>query len=346
MHNNKGFVIVLLLITFSIIMTLSTYLVFSSSLNNQIINTSIKNLQAFYRSEDKLNLCFNKHEYYEEDLIPRLKHFIRYNKFSNHPNKDEILLDERDLEEGDSINTLHLDVFRENGILKGSIRSESTYENINKNVFGIFNIINPIYYVNPPILSKNRIDNEIFFNELFNDFTLIDFEDKAEIIEVKNYDRIELYLTNKFTNKVRIEFFRYGQNTPVQTKHLSKTEVFLVIKNDDNSSCQLSVYSEGDKSDNKMKGILYVQGDLNLYDNIEFNGIIVIDGGKLNVYSEEKPNVHGLMILNNFEEEELIEDKINLSQYIFYIESYGIYLPNFIKPDLYLIKEKWFIKEG
>ena len=269
-------------------MTLSTYLVFSSSLNNQIINTSIKNLQAFYRSEDKLNLCFNKHEYYEEDLIPRLKHFIRYNKFSNHPNKDEILLDERDLEEGDSINTLHLDVFRENGILKGSIRSESTYENINKNVFGLFNIINPIYYVNPPILSKNRVDNEIFFNELFNDFTLIDFEDKAEIIEVKNYDRIELYLTNKFTNKVRIEFFRYGQNTPVQTKHLSKTEVFLVIKNDDNSSCQLSVYSEGDKSDNKMKGILYVQGDLNLYDNIEFNGIIVIDGGKLNVYSDRK----------------------------------------------------------
>ena len=128
LHNNKGFVMVLILIVSSIIMTLATYLIFTSSLNNQIINTSINNLQVTYRTEDKINICFNMHEYYEDDLIPRLKHFIRYSKFSNHPNKNIIYLKEKDLEEGDHINTLSLDVFRENGILKGSLESESMYE--------------------------------------------------------------------------------------------------------------------------------------------------------------------------------------------------------------------------
>lgn len=345
LHNNKGFVMVLILIVSSIIMTLATYLIFTSSLNNQIINTSINNLQVTYRTEDKINICFNMHEYYEDDLIPRLKHFIRYSKFSNHPNKNIIYLKEKDLEEGDHINTLSLDVFRENGILKGSLESESMYENLSKKSYGVFNIINPIYYENPPILSKNRFDNEVFFDELFNDFKLIDFDDKIEIIEVEDYDRIELYITNKFTNKVRIDYYRYGQDTPIKTKHLSKTEIFLVIKIDGNCSSHLSIHSEGDKSDNTLKGIIYIQGDLNLYDNINFNGIIVIDGGKLNVYSREKPNVNGLMIVNNFEGEDLIREKINLKQDIFYIESYGIFLPNFVKPDLYIIKDKWFIKE-
>ena len=338
--NDKGFVIVLALIVACVIMSLATYLLFCSSLDNQIINTSIKSSQASYEVENKINLCLYNSKYLNEELIPRLKYYMRHKNFKGYSNKNKIILDKNDLLPDDTMNTLYLDLFKEEGVLKGSIEADASYRNTSKSAIGIFNVINPIYNVKSPILSNKGVDDENIDNELFNDFTLTDFEDKEEIIEVNNYDSVKLYLTNTNTNKVIIEFYRYGQDIPSQIKYLTKNELFLVIKNDKEHNCQLSIFSEGNNSDNILSGIIYVQGDLNIYDNMTFNGIIGLDSGKLNVYSEEKPNIKGLMILNECGAENIIEEKLNLVLDNRFIEDYGVFLPNFIKPELYLIKEK------
>lgn len=338
MKNRRGYILVFSLIIGSIIMFLAIYLLYSSTLDNQIINTCIKNIQASYNAEDKINLCFGYKKYFDDDLIPRLKHYIKYKRFSNHINKNKIVLDKKDLETWDSLNILDLEIFRENGILKGSIKANSCYQNVNKTAIAVFNVINPIYNVSSPIISSSKIDDSEFFND-FSDLTLSDFENKAEIIEVKNYDMVNLYVTDKSTNKVKIEFYRYGQDKPSQIKYLTKNEMFLVIKNDDVNNCSLSIFQEGNELDKMLMGIIYVQGDLNFYDNINFNGIIGVDGGKLNVYSEAKPKINGLLILNECKEEDSIEEKITLTKDRFFLEYYGIFLPNFIKPEIYVIKQ-------
>gem|GEM_PF-4232163 len=323
LKDNKGSIIVFSLILGSVIMTLATYLLYSSSLDNQIINTSINNIQASYIAEDKINLYFGDKKYCD-DLIYNLKYYIKYNKLCNHMYKNKSIFNKNNLE-----------IFREDGILKGSIKANSCYGNVNKTAVCIFNIINPIYNVSSPILLSSKVDN----SEFFNDLTLTDFENKIEIIEVKNYDRVNLYLTNKSTNKIIIKFYRYGQDNPSKVKYLTKNQLFLVIKNDEMNNCSLSIFSEDNKLDNTLMGIIYVQGDLNLYHNITFNGIIGVSGGNLNVYSEEKPVVRGLLILDEYEEDK-IEEKINLILDKFLIEYYGIFLPDFIKPEVYVIKQK------
>ena len=176
MHDNKGYILPLSLIICSIIIINGIYLQFSANLNNQIINTNINKTKSFYNAEDKINIYFNKSKYVEEDLIPRLKHYMICNTLEDYPTGNTVVLDEKDLEPDDNENSMTLNMFKEKGVLKGSIESKSCYNGIVKVVQGIFNVINPMYNVDSAILSSTNVDNEYKeeFNKIFEEFSLND----------------------------------------------------------------------------------------------------------------------------------------------------------------------------
>lgn len=336
MHDNKGYILPLSLIICSIIIINGIYLQFSANLNNQIINTNINKTKSFYNAEDKINIYFNKSKYVEEDLIPRLKHYMICNTLEDYPTGNTVVLDEKDLEPDDNENSMTLNMFKEKGVLKGSIESKSCYNGIVKVVQGIFNVINPMYNVDSAILSSTNVDNEYKeeFNKIFEEFSLNDCS--RDVIYIDNYDVVKIILTGKITNKVKIEFYRYNQDEPSKIMYLTKDELFLDARCDNKSKCQ--VYIEG-PSKSKLNGIIFAKGDLTFYSNIIYNGIIVMDGGRLNVCSQGKPSINGLLITNS-NEEDSFKDEITINRDSKIINSYGMYLPNYIKPELYLIKEK------
>lgn len=336
MQDNKGYILPLSLIICSIIIINGVYLQLSANLNNQIINTNINKTKSFYNAEDKINIYFNKSKYIEDDLIPRLKHYMIYKRFTNYPTGNTIVLDENDLDPSDNENSMTLTMFKENEELKGSIESKSCYASVVKEVQGIFDVINPMYNVDSAILSSTNVDNEYKeeFNKIFKEFSLNDCG--RDVINIDNYDVVKIILTGKITNKILIEFYRYDQDEPSKIMHLTKDELFLDARGNNKSKCQ--VYIEG-PSKTKLNGIIFVKGDLTFNSNIIYNGIIVIDGGSLNVCSQEKPSINGLLITNS-NEVDSIKDKVIINRDTTSINSYGIYLPNYIKPELYLIKEK------
>ena len=354
MDNDKGSILILSIIIGAIMFLLSNFLLYAIHLDNQIVTSSVNNTQSYYLAEDKIYLCFDEGSTYYDELISILKHYLKYKGFSNPPNKNTIIIDKEDLNLEDTKRKVKTDTFIKDNILNGCIGAESDYKSIDKKVCGIFTVINPLYNMGEPIVSKNidgefeKEDIEEFINQIFNGFKLESFEDDIEIIDVDSFHRVDIYINDDKTENMRIDFFKYEDEIkPIEKKYLSKDEIFLILKNKKDSKSEVNIYGNEKKVINTFKGIIYVDGNLNLYNKVQFNGIIAINSGKLNVCSKiGKPNIKGMFIVNNYmEDEKLIEEKVNLEYRQEMVDRFGIYLPEYVKPKLYIVREGGMIKK-
>lgn len=346
LDSNRGSIVILSIIVGAIMFLLSSFLLYSIYLDHQIANSSIDHLQSYYLAEDKIYLCFDEGSSYYDELILGLKHYLKYKQFGNSSNKNLIIIDEEDLNPKDTKNEIKLDMFMKNNILNGGILAQSDYKNINKRVYGAFTFINPFYSTDKPILSKNTLEDleegsiDEFMEQLFNDFKLETFENDIEIIEVNDFQKIDIYFYDEKTRKIRLDFFRYkDEKTAVCKKYLSTDEIYLISK-DKMKNSEINIYANDVRITDILKGIIYVDGDLNLYGKLNFNGIVAINSGKVNVYSKDRPKIRGMFILNNYkDDEETIEEKIDLQYRQVVVDRFGLYIPDYIKPNLYLVKE-------
>lgn len=346
LDSNKGSIVILSIIVGAIMFLLSSFLLYSIYLNHQIVNSSIDHLQSYYLAEDKIYLCFDEGSSYYDELILGLKHYLKYKQFGNSPDKRIIIVDDEDLNSKDTRDEIKLDMFVKNNILHGGILAQSDYNSINKRVYGVFTVINPFYSTGKPILSKNTLEDledgsiDEFMNQIFNDFKLETFENDIQIIEVNSFQKIDIYFYDEKTKKIRLDFFRYkDENIAVDRKYLSTDEIYLISK-DKMKNSEINIYANDVRITDHLKGVIYVDGDLNLYNNLNFNGIIAINSGEVNVYSTDKPKIKGMFILNDYkDDEETIEEKIDLEYRQVVIDRFGLYIPGYIKPNLYLVKE-------
>ena len=338
MTKNDGSIIILAVLIWSFVLIVANFFMYSVYLDSRIVSTSLKSTQASYRAEDKIHICFNEDKYYREELVPILKYYVKYGYKRKIIDDKKIVLSDISFSPEDTNYVKVANIHRENGVLKGEIVSEGIYDSIEKTATGMFNIINPKYMTNRPIISKNNVEDEEFFKDIFDDFKLYDFEDKIQCIESSNFDKVNICILGE--GKIRIDYYRYEKDTPVHQDFLDKNEVFIIANNPSENKCQLSIVAE-DKFDNgDLNGIIYVKGDLNIFDAIAFNGIILIDDGELEVFSEDKPEINGLVILNNYRgNEKSIESQTRLEYKVDVIEKYGIYLSKFVEPEIYAIKE-------
>lgn len=338
MTKNDGSIIILAVLIWSFVMIVANFFLYSVYLDSLIVSTSLKSTQSSYRAEDKIYICFNEDKYYREELIPMLKYYIKYGHEGNIGDKGKIFLKDISFSSGDTNYVKVTNIHRENGILKGEIVSTGIYDSIEKTATGMFNIINFKYINNGSIISKNNVEDEEFFKDIFDDFKLYDFENKIQCIESSNFDKVNICILGE--GKIRIDYYRYEKDIPVHQDFLDKNEVFIIVNKPDGDKCQISIINENKFDNGDLNGIIYVKGDLNIFDAIAFNGIILIDDGELEVFSEDKPEINGLVILNNYRgNEKSIENQTSLEYKLGIVEKYGVYLSNFVEPEIYAIKE-------
>ncbi len=338
MTQNDGSIIILAVLIWCFVLIVANFFMYSVYLDSRIVSTSLKSTQASYRAEDKIHICFNEDKYYREELVPILKYYVKYGYKRKIIDDKKIVLSDISFSPEDTNYVKVTNIHRENGILKGEIVSTGIYDSIEKTATGMFNIINFKYINNGSIISKNNVEDEEFFKDIFDDFKLYDFENKIQCIESSNFDKVNICILGE--GKIRIDYYRYEKDIPVHQDFLDKNEVFIIVNKPDGDKCQISIINENKFDNGDLNGIIYVKGDLNIFDAIAFNGIILIDDGELEVFSEDKPEINGLVILNNYRgNEKSIESQTRLEYKVDVIEKYGIYLSKFVEPEIYAIKE-------
>ena len=253
LDSNKGSIVILSIIVGAIMFLLSSFLLYSIYLDHQIVNSSIDHVQSYYLAEDKIYLCFDEESSYYDELILGLKHYLKYKQFGNSPDRNIITIDEEDLNPKDTKNEIRLDTFMKDNILNGGILAQSDYNAINKRVYGVFTFINPFYSTGKPILSKNTVEDlegvsiDEFMRQLFNDFKLETFENDIEIIEVNDFQKIDIYFYDEKTRKIRLDFFRdKDEEVSVDKKYLSMDEIYLISK-DKMKKSEINIYANEDR---------------------------------------------------------------------------------------------------
>lgn len=337
MKRQEGFITILALLVITIIAIFTFYLL--NVLENNILMTSAaeNSIQAYYSAESKLYMLLNKDEYYYEQLIPRVKRFIKHGRISP-TYEPSITLDRNDLIAGDNNNKIKLEFItgRDRQILELEINSNKN--KTSKTIFVELFLINELFEMELPIISLNTLPEEkrnVFINFMTNlkeEVSISNLDEEITGIYAVNYN--EINIINK-ENSLLVEYYRKGFVEPVREDNISNNQIFLLAKNKEFNHINVSL---GNNFDNiSIEGIIYVEGDLNIYGTFEFAGLMIVNG-KVTIYPEADVKVDGIILTG-----EDIENLGEIDQFIanydlLAIKRYGIYLPNFIDIKINKIK--------
>ncbi|HSH36403.1 hypothetical protein [Schnuerera sp.] len=339
MVEDKGFISIIALFTMSIILISSLFLIYTSNLEYLIVNSSQNNIQAYYLAESKIHIVLNKDEYYYDQLMPKIKKYIRYGRIGGTSNR-RIILDNKDLYKEDNNNIVKLNFIEDNRRYL-ELETYSTYSGIKKNVIVRTTIINDLFEMKVPVLSKRLIHPDKikkFENYILTLEDSIEIPDSSsDIIGIESMDYEEIRIIKDLDSRTNIEYYRNNMEFPVKEEVLVEEEVFIISRND-NFFPNLIIESENDSDKVTLKGILYIEGDLNIHNDFQFCGILIVNNGEIYIDSSRDVNIEGIVLLNNCCQDFNVDDRININYNLHEIKNYGIYLPNFIEPEVQVIK--------
>ncbi len=340
--DNKGFMSLIAVFVTTIVLIIAITIINLSHMSFLTTNASINGKQAFYLAEGKLHLCMYKEEYFENEVMPRLKHYLLYGDLKNYKEGSVINLKSKDLNDEDSYNKVNIEFFEKDSRLKAKLITSSRYRGIYEKLVGAFNMVNSFYEIELPILSVDSIPTEevlnfqLFCNELVENIEINNNIADIVPIEGLDFDKVILEEDTEF-NDYMAYIFKNGKLEPYKKVPISNNNLFLILRQNDKLKSNLEIKSLS--SNEPLNGIVYVQGDIVLYDNVNFCGIIIIEGGTISVKGEGKPKVDGLIILKDYKGNiSLLDDLIDKDYNGEQVYRYGPLLPNFVEPDLYLIK--------
>jgi len=334
--NKEGFVAIMALFISTIMLIFVLYLLNTFQFNHLIINATENSIQAYYSAESKLYLLLNKDEYYYGQLMPRVERFIKYGRIT--PNYDtRIILNKDDLIDGDNINVIKLN-FIANNRQSLELNIDSSKNNINKSLIVELFLVNELFEMKLPIITNNTLDDSK--REEFINYMEI-LQDKVDISKIDE-DITGIYTTdcNKINvipmeNSVLLQYFRDDYMNPIREEIVINDQIFLCLKNSGDNEINVNIGSGLDKI--SMKGIIYIEGDLNIYGEIEFSGIIIVNG-RLIIHSGADVNVNGIILVKKGIENLDGDTQFNVVYDFLAIKRYGIYLPNFVDIKVNKIK--------
>ncbi len=345
MLNDKGFLSLIAIFVTSIVLVIAVFIIYLSHMNNLIINSSINGKQAFYLAESKIQLCLNEEKYYKYEMKPRLEYFLTHDNLKKYEGGDIICINNNDLNAEDSINEINVEFLKEENGLKAQLTTSSVYKGITQKILAIVNILNPFYEKGLPILSDKSICTEdfesfnIFFNDLKENIEITSDMKKLTPIEGLDFKKVILKKDVKLNSYIA-HIFKNESLKPYQKILLKDNSLFLILRQSKHYKPILEIGTSNlMKSTDVIKGVIYVEGDIILYDNIQFCGIMIIEGGSVIVQGVGKPKINGMVILKDYQgDEKLLCESIDIDCDRNQIYQYGIFLPNFTEPNLYLIK--------
>lgn len=341
MFKNQGFVSVVSLLTMSIILVSALSLTYIFNLEYLILNSSKNNIQTYYAAESKIYMVLNKQKYYNQ-LLSRIERYIKLGR-SGEPYDYKIVVDDKDVIEGDRIDNVKLRFFVENNRKILELESSSSYNQITKKLIAKLTILNDFFEMGIPIISEDSISHdkvEEYKNYMDKIHQEIRFPDQHnDIIEIdaSKYDNIKII--KGFDGKINVEFFRNNIQNPIKRETLKNKSIFLLAKNEDLKPVTVSILSENNLDEVDLEGIFYIEGNFEIQSNSQFKGILIMNKGSIIVNPPIELKIEGLVLLKDYADEK-IENKENIiiSYNEKVIKTYGVYLPEFIKPRIQIIK--------
>ncbi|WP_317922469.1 hypothetical protein [Tepidimicrobium xylanilyticum] len=315
------------------------FLLYLSNIEYFIVNSSLNSIQAFYLSEGKINMVLKDEKYYKEQLLPRIETFIRLGRITPIYDRN-ILIDSEDLFKGDSNKIVTVNFKKEDRMIM-ELETYSVCNNVKQDISAKLTIINDFFEMRNPVLSIDRIPQdriEEFENYLAYLEENIIFEESPSgiiILEAMDYNRVEI--NQLMDGRTSIMYFRNGMEKPIKEEILISNEMILIIR-DGYVTPTLTIESERELDEVILKGILYIEGDLEINCNFDFSGILILNRGSIYVNTLNEVNVDGVVLLKDLSTIPFEKNGINANYDFDIIRKYGIYLPKFVDPKIEIIK--------
>lgn len=329
---------------FLLMISSATMLLYFSSLQSALSKNQITKVQAGYSNEKDLNNLI-----YDDEN--RDKHI-----------KDEILKRYRTV--ATSIHKYPLDI-KDDDKLKGTIEDASfEIKNIDNREVIYLSIASKYEGIVSNILASGTFINDIFeSNKAFlNDDTsfvedkemLLDFISKMEE-ENWNYDPKIISKAKKINtnNNLAIEFIEENKFNLLSQKKLIKNfgetneihdgfysdSMIIHLKREGLENKKITVGIKGDEDNGgliTMAGVLYLEGDLIVNEDFDFEGIVMINGGDIVISEGKRLAIRG-MLLSKDSEIDISSIDLECNQKNIYKSA--SFLPGFLDIDIDVIKK-------
>lgn len=334
MKKRKGFISAFILIVMSISIVILLYLYETIYLDSKILASTKNNVQAFYNAEGKILLCLNE-KYLQEQLIENTLYMIKETDNNQESPSTSIRFDSSDLEKGDMESDIEASLIDSENRKNVVLTSTANINGTRAKVVGIAKAVNNLFEMETPILDSENLTCEYMEKleklrlKIEGEITLkLDESDKIYGFENENYEKIIL-------NDDKLICSRDSMVDPY-IESVGKNSIYIIGKKYNEEHIEFNIEKRVSKDRKPLAGIIYVEGNVNISTNFNFNGIMIVNGGDLRVDSESKLVINGMLIYLNEKPLNMDNIEINYDRDIIY--RYGIYLPGFIDINIDLIK--------
>jgi hypothetical protein len=339
MLNNQGFISIIVLLVMTIIIISAAVLAYTWNLEYLILNSSKNAIQASYLAESKIYMVLNKEEYFYLKLLPRIERYLKYGRLT--PIYDyKIQIDKKDLIEGDQNKNIEISFSNDKRFME--LKTHSTYDGIKKQAIAKTKLLNQFFDMGLPIVSKESIEtNKLkdyynYLDYLQKEINIPAYDDDLIGIEAKDYENIKII--KGIDEKINIEYFRNNLERPIKTQVLNGNKAFLIAKGENLNPPIVSILSENGIDKVVLNGILYIEGDLEIHNDVNFNGILIINDGELFINPLAEVKIEGIVLMKDHAESIESSDRIEIKFNSKEIIKYGTYLPKFIDPKIETMK--------
>lgn len=325
MRDSRGF------IYFNVLMLVLLILLTSLAINNLIMEDidgprlREAKLELFCSAENKLLLAIYD-QAYQEDFIGEVSQQMKRGNYRNLQGR--ISIDREDLSNGNTrrgveYSCLNRDARFDNTMI---FESDAKIDNISSKARAEASFINPIFMEKGFVSHReHREDYGILRERMERDWGEelygldpyiegLEIYDSGGLVRLMNYDS-SYYLEGEETN------FNFD-----------KSNICLIIGSDD-FPASLSIdrmdleLEEDFYNPMDLAGIIYVSGNLYINQDLNFQGLIIVDG-KVKIHSEVDVDLGGALIARELEGDLNIDHRLRL------ISKYGVYIPGFIDPRI------------
>lgn len=342
MKKKRGYISIIALIIMSVLMIMGLYLGYIAKLQFSILASTKNNIQSYYMSEGKIYFSLYEEKYYKDQLCPILEETFRNKKFNLSSNT--IVLDNKDLEKDDIANKVEVS-FRDKDKRKELVlTTNSNHYGIETKVIGSGTIVNELFEIEKSILDQSSINYqygnklEKLLLKLYNEISINNCNKPENIYGIELFSFDNVYISKKDNSIFEMSSFRDTMINPY-VERFDKKEIFVVLKSQEERYVKFHIGEPNSiYEDIELSGIIYVEGDIIISSNLNFNGIIIVMDGEIIIDIEDKPTIKGIVIINNKNNNDHINQNINIVYNRDYVYQYGTFLPGFIDIKLDLIK--------
>lgn len=342
MGKRKGFISIIALIIMSVLLTMVLYLGYISKLEYLILNVNNYKTQAYYQSEGKIHLALYDERYYLDQLYPNILDVFRTNNFSTLSKR--VIIDDLDLEFGDDIEKVMLGFLDKNDRIEMNIMADSNNNGVRSKLTSSGTIVSKIFETEYPVLSPNLVDEKYkeelgkLLVSIGKDISIYNCNKPETMFGMESTNFSKITLKKRDNDNYEISSIRETMISPY-VERFNKEEVFIIARNHRGEKLNFFIGNPDNPSKTiKLSGVIFVEGNIIISDNLQLKGIIIVKNGEIIINSINKPYIEGLIIMDNMKDYDDFIKKIDIIRVRHIIYKYGTYIPGFLDPKLTVIK--------